>query len=241
MINLQTILNFPIINEGDIISDIIMDCIKYNKITLQNNDILCVASKIVSIAESRILSLESIIPSPLAYEIHKKVPRKDPRIIQQIINETGAADGSRVEVSDNYIGAWLPNGMRLTSAGIDKFSEDKIILLPINPDESAKNIGEKILNKLGINVAVIITDSDGRIEKRGATQIAIGIYGLDPLRTTSFNGKIIEETICDMFAASAGILMGQRGNNKPVVIISGYEFDFNQSSCINSALAKNKD
>ena len=97
------------------------------------------------------------------------------------------------------------------------------------------------MKEFGVNVGVIITDSDGRVDKLGATQVAIGVYGIPPLRyNKAFDlitkkEKQISETICDMLAASAGLLMGQRGQNKPVVIISGFEFDFDKNSSINDS------
>lgn len=76
----------------------------------------------------------------------------------------------------------MENGLKLTSGGIDRKSVDEVFLLPNNPDASAKRISEYLKKSLGKNVAVVITDSDGREDKRGATQVAIGIYGIHPLR-----------------------------------------------------------
>ncbi|MRC81735.1 glutamate ligase, partial [Bacillus thuringiensis] len=68
------------------------------------------------------------------------------------------------------------------SAGIDKIDFEHVMLLPENPDLSAKKISETLQKRLNVKVGVIITDSDGRIEKLGATQIAIGLYGVPALR-----------------------------------------------------------
>jgi coenzyme F420-0:L-glutamate ligase/coenzyme F420-1:gamma-L-glutamate ligase len=61
--------------------------------------------------------------------------------------------------------------------------------LPAYPDASARVISKKILAAAGVHVGVIITDSDGRIEKTGATQVAIGAYGVPPLRKTESRGQ----------------------------------------------------
>ena len=95
-----------------------------------------------------------------------------------------------------------------------------------------------------MNVAIIITDSEGRPDKRGSAQIAIGAYGIPPLRVSETEvdgGKIkrSEETICDMLAASAALLMGQRGFNRPVVRINGFDYKFDVDANINDALNDN--
>ena len=240
---IEVLLNVPLIQEGDDISQIILDKAEETGITFKELDIICVASKAVSTAEGRSLSLANIEVSQVAKHIHRQIPRKDPRAIQVIIDETGQPDGSRLDVRDNYIGGWLPNGLFLTSAGVDKNGPEEVILLPENPDASAKAIGKKIFGIKGVNVGVIITDSDGRIEKQGATQIAIGVYGVPPLRVTESvtqagTTKTSEETVCDMMAAAAGLIMGQRGTNKPVVLIRGYEYTFNECSSIRESLSR---
>ncbi len=240
-ITIESLENIPHIENGHNLESIISEAITGSGLLLQENDILCVASKVVSITENRKLKLSNIKVSETATKIHEKIARKDPRTIQVIIDQTGKNDDSRLEINGSYIGGWLPNGLRLTSFGVDKIDEDTVILLPENPDESAKRIGQHILAVTGTNVGVIITDSDGRVDKKGATQLAIGIYGIPPLRVSesvSDDGKLSrsEETLCDMLAASAALIMGQRGTNKPVVLIRGVEYKFNPSAQITDAL-----
>lgn len=242
-ITLEALPDVPSIQKGDNIGQIILAVARKSGIRFQNQDILCVASKAVSLAEGRVKSLAEVQVSEVAWRIHAQVPRKDPRTIQVILDETGQPDGARVEIGDNYIGARLPNGLHLTSGGVDKNGPEEVVLLPRNPDASAQTIGRQIRAAEEVNVGVIITDSDGRIDKRGATQVAIGIYGIPPLRmteATTQEGKVSksEETICDMMAAAAGLIMGQRGTNKPVVLIRGYDYVFNTASAIRDSLSR---
>ncbi|MEH6891062.1 coenzyme F420-0:L-glutamate ligase [Bacillus sp. JJ864] len=243
-IHVEAVPNIPRINKGDNIGEIIaMSAVKSN-FEIRNGDILCVASKAISTVEGRDIALSNVKPSKLANEIHEKVPRKDPRIIQKMIDETGDPFGRKLEIDNDYIGAWLPNGMRLTSAGIDKIDSEHVMLLPENPDLSAKRISETVQKILNAKVGVIITDSDGRIEKAGATQIAIGLYGIPALRTSEaidpVTGEIKKsvETFCDLLAATAALIMGQRGTNKPVVKISGVDYEFNENSQIIDSLSR---
>ena len=231
-ITVETLPNIPYIESGQEIGDILLTAIKSAGIILEENDIICVASKAVSIAEQRQINLVDVDAGEIAKQIHERVPRKDVRTLQLMIDETGKPDGSRLEIQGNYIAGWLPNGLRLTSAGVDKMSAETVILLPENSDESAKRIGQRILESTGIN---------GREDKKGATQLAIGVYGVPPLRVTesiSDEGKtqVAEETLCDMVAASAALIMGQRGTNKPAVLIRGIDYEFNPNVVIQDAL-----
>ncbi len=105
MIKLTAISAFPMIQTYDSLGKVIVEAISENDIQLHEHDILCVASKIVSVAENRIVSLNAIVASKSALEIHKKVSRKDPRVIQAMIDETGASYGSQLEISENHIDA----------------------------------------------------------------------------------------------------------------------------------------
>lgn len=243
-ISIEAVPNMPQIVAGDNIGEIIVNKSQETDFELKEHDILCIASKAVSSAEDNIVQLDTIEPSDVAHKIHERIPRKDVRAVQAIIDATGEPSGSRLEVKDNYVGGWLPNGLFLTSAGVDKLGSKELILLPEDADASARTIGHRILELTGINVAVIITDSEGRPDKRGSAQIAIGVYGIPPLRVSEAEldgGKIkkSEETVCDMLAASAALLMGQRGFNTPVVRISGFNYQFSPEATIDDALNGN--
>lgn len=243
-ISIEAVPAMPQIVAGDDIGEIIVNRSQEADFELKEYDILCIASKAVSSAEGNIVQLDAIEPSDVAHKIHERIPRKDVRAVQAIIDTTGEPSGSRLEVKDNYVGGWLPNGLFLTSAGVDKLGSKELILLPEDADASARAIGYKILELTSINVAVIITDSEGRPDKRGSAQIAIGVYGIPPLRVSEaeLDGgktKKSEETICDMLAASAALLMGQRGFNRPVVRINGFDYRFDEKATIGEALNGN--
>ncbi|WP_202638703.1 coenzyme F420-0:L-glutamate ligase [Bailinhaonella thermotolerans] len=72
--------------------------------------------------------------------------------------------------------------------------------------------------------AVVIADSDGRADRRGATVISIGAAGIAPPRVTEHQGKLQEETFADMIAAAAGIIPGQRGRGAPVAVLRGISY-----------------
>jgi len=235
-VSIETIPNVPFVEAGHDIGDILVNALLEASIVLEENDVICIASKAISMAEGRVVLLNEVEMSKAAQEIHSKVPRKDPRTIQLMINETGDPEGSRIVLTGNHLAGWLPNGLRLTSAGVDKIDAESVILLPKDPDASAKAIGNKILSATNVNVGIVITDSDGREDKKGSTQLAIGVYGVPPLRKTTTAIATSEETLCDMLAASAALIMGQRGTNKPAVLIRGVDYTFDPNAKITEAL-----
>ena len=236
MITIEALHNFPKIERKCNLSAEIIRTIKNEEFNIRDNDILCIASKLISKSEGLFVDLNSISPSQLALRLHQQIPRKDPRLIQIIIDQTSDKSGKKLQTSKNFIGGWLPNGLFLTSAGVDKIDAGTAIVLPKNCDEIAKRISDDIFDQLKVRVAIIITDSDGRIDKKGATQVAVGLYGISGLRKSQYQDKTNVETICDMLAASAGLLMGQKGKMLPIVKIHGIDYVFDKFATIRDAV-----
>ena len=236
MITIEALHNFPKIERKCNLSAEIIRTIKNEEFNIRDNDILCIASKLISKSEGLFVDLKSINPSQLALCLHQQIPQKDPRLIQIIIDQTSDKSGKKLQISKNFIGGWLPNGLFLTSAGVDKIDAGTAIVLPKNCDEIAKRISDDIFNQLKVRVAIIITDSDGRIDKKGATQVAVGLYGISGLRKSQYQDKTNVETICDMLAASAGLLMGQKGKMLPIVKVHGIDYVFDKFATIMAAV-----
>ena len=236
MITIEALHNFPKIERKCNLSAEIIRTIKNKEFNIRDNDILCITSKLISKSEGLFVDLKSINPSQLALRLHQQIPRKDPRLIQIIIDQTSDKSGKKLQISKNFIGGWLPNGLFLTSAGVDKIDAGTAIVLHKNCDEIAKRISDDIFDQLKVRVAIIITDSDGRIDKKGATQVAVGLYGISGLRKSQHEDKTNVETICDMLAASAGLLMGQKGEMLPIVKVHGIDYVFDKFATIRDAV-----
>ncbi|MEY8531304.1 coenzyme F420-0:L-glutamate ligase [Lactobacillus taiwanensis] len=236
MITIEALHNFPKIEKNCNLGTEIIKTIKNENFILHNNDVLCIASKLISKSAGLFVDLKSINPSQLALRLHQQIPRKEPRLIQVIIDQTEDKNGKKLQISKNFIGGWLPNGLFLTGAGVDKIDADTAIILPKNCDEIAKKISDDIFDQLKVRVAIIITNSDGRIDKKGATQVAVGLYGISGLRKSRYEDKDNAETICDMLAASAGLLMGQKGRLLPIVKIHGIDYVFDKTATIRDAV-----
>jgi coenzyme F420-0:L-glutamate ligase/coenzyme F420-1:gamma-L-glutamate ligase len=126
-------------------------------------------------------------------------------------------------------------GFVCANAAVDRSNaggEDRVILLPENPDKSASYVRISLGEKLKREVAVIINDSHGRPFREGAIGIAVGISGMAPLHSYigksdryGYVMKTSVEAVADEIASAATLLMGQINESRPVVIIKGYEYE----------------
>ncbi|MDD4569219.1 MAG: coenzyme F420-0:L-glutamate ligase [Tepidanaerobacteraceae bacterium] len=222
--------NIPEINIGDNIGRIIIDCLKEKQFSLSNGDIIVIAHKIISKAEGRLIHLSEVLPSDEARNL-SELTGKDPHLIQVILQESKEI----VKVRKGLIIARHRLGFVCANAAIDQSNAgiDSVVLLPEDPDRSAKEICNLIKSELGKDVAVIVNDSHGRPFREGAIGIAVGIAGMKPL--LSYVGKKDRygyvmrssvEAVVDEIASAATLLMGQSDESRPVVVIRGYSYEF---------------
>ena len=224
--------NFPIINPGDPLSDIIVRELK--NLSLKEKDIVVIAHTIVSKAENQVYNLDEIEPSPLALHIGT-IQGKDPRKIEVILRESKEV----VRMNDRVLITATLHGFVCANSGIDKSNTpgDTVISLPIDPDLSARKIKEAIKENIGIDVAVIITDTFGRPLRVGTVNFAIGVAGINPLEDirgkTDLFGYEMTSTIiarADEVAAAAGIVMGQADEGTPVIVVRGVKYSTDEAS-----------
>ena len=205
---------------------------------LQDGDILVVSQKIVSKAEGRSVDLGTITPSKKATRL-ARVHRKDPRLVELILRESRKIVRARsgVLITETH------HGFICANAAIDQSNvkgESQALLLPIDPDKSAFNIRKEIRRLLGKDVAVIIADTFGRPFRNGQTNVAIGVSGIDPIRsyvgTKDMYGKklrVTEIAVADEIASAAELVMG-KAIRVPVAIVRGYKFKPVRRSSIQS-------
>jgi coenzyme F420-0:L-glutamate ligase/coenzyme F420-1:gamma-L-glutamate ligase len=213
-----TVENIPLIEPGDDIARIVCE-----NAELKEHDIVVISSTIVSKSENRVLSLNNVRVTPRAEEIAKK-NSNDPRFVQAVLNES-----SEILIESPFLLVRTKNGSICVNAGIDRSNvegAENILLLPKNPDESAKRIKEAIFKFVQKKVSIIITDTNGRAFRMGQTGAAVGIAGIKPTRdwrgTKDLFGRVLEvknEAVVDEIAGFANILMGEGNGGTPVVII----------------------
>jgi coenzyme F420-0:L-glutamate ligase / coenzyme F420-1:gamma-L-glutamate ligase len=212
---------FPLVRPGDNLAALISSALREH--ALQDHDIVVIASKVVSIEEGRHVQLDGITPSSEAKHLSQQTG-KDPRVIELVLQESTSY---RLATERGPIIAMHRLGFELTSAGVDKDTDHTAYLLPEEPDASARRLRDELRRLSGIDIAVIIADSDGRADRRGAIVLTVGAAGIAPLRLTPKPGttKQQDETIVDMLAGAAGVILGQRGRGVPVVVLRGVQYE----------------
>lgn len=214
---------------GSSLGNVILSALAENHVELADNDVLVIAQKIVSKAEGRVVDLDDVKPSQRARNLATRL-RKDPKIVELILQEAREV----VRVQNGIIITETKHGLVCANSGVDQSNlagKNSAVLLPKDPDTSAKKLRALVLRKTGKDVAVIITDTFGRPFREGQVNVAIGIAGLLPIK--SYIGKkdmfgrklhVTEIAVADEIA-SAGELVMNKSDGVPVVIVRDLRFE----------------
>lgn len=217
---------------GDDLPQVLVSALQTAVIPLQTGDVVAVAQKIVSKAEGRIVNLADVTPGPQALAVAVQT-EKDPRLVELILQESD-------EISRMRRGVLVVRhrlGFTSANAGIDRSNvaqtagEERVLLLPKEPDMSAAALRAALEEQFGVRIGVVITDSHGRPFRLGTVGVAIGVAGIPALwdrrGEPDLYGYRLEHTdvgLADEIAAAAGLLMGQAAEGNPVVIVRGLTF-----------------
>ncbi len=228
-LQLLALATIPHIRQGDDLATLLLQAVSDAGLTLQPGDILAIAQKIVSKAEGRSVCLADIEPGPRALDVARQTG-KDPRLVELILRES-------VEISRMRPGVLVVRhrlGFVCANAGIDRSNvpqadgPETVLLLPEDPDRSARLLREALALLTGVSIGVIVTDSHGRPFRLGTVGVAIGVAGLPALwdrrGEPDLYGYILQHTevgLADELAAAAGLLMGQAAEASPAVLIRG--------------------
>jgi coenzyme F420-0:L-glutamate ligase/coenzyme F420-1:gamma-L-glutamate ligase len=234
----------PEIKSGDDISKKILSALDVSCIKLDDEDIIVIASKIVSKAEGRTFDGDAIEISTEAREI-ANINNFDPIQVELALRESKEVIRTKgVLITETHAGAVC------NFSGVDKSNapDGKYILLPKDPDASAKEILGMLVKETAKHLAVIISDTQGRPWRKGSLNIAIGCAGIAPFKYNrgkkDLYGRTLERsTVCqvDELASLAEPLMGQAGQGIPVVIIKGYSFNEDGEAAKNISRTKTED
>lgn len=201
-----------------------------------DGDVLAIAQKVVSKAEGRSVELESVEPGVRAVDLAEQAD-KDPRLVELILQESSQV----VRVRPGLIIVEHRLGFLCANAGIDRsnvpgYEQDRVLLLPVDPDASAKAIGERVSQSTGAEIGVLIVDSHGRPWRLGTVGLAIGLYRvpalLDLRGSLDREGRTLEITevgLADELSAAASVLIGQAAEGTPVVHIRGIPYPLAES------------
>lgn len=205
MISISAPLGIGEINEGDNLSEIILKACE-----LKDYDVIVVTSKVVSKSEGRVVKLDSNDEGSLEKLILSEAKRVLRRRGSLLITETH-------------------HGYVCANSGIDQsnIGEGLVALLPKDPDLSARRIHQQLVNKTGLTLGVIISDTFGRTWRKGVTDIALGCAGISALvdlkGTKDANGRELMATeiaIADEIASAAELAKPKSGRT-PIVVVRG--------------------
>jgi coenzyme F420-0:L-glutamate ligase/coenzyme F420-1:gamma-L-glutamate ligase len=199
-------------------------------LTLRAGDVVVVAQKIVSKAEGRWRKLVDVEPTAEAQSVAARCG-KDPRLVELVLQESSAV----VRVAPNVLITRHRLGYVMANAGIDHSNtgrdphDETVLLLPEEPDASARRLRSALLARLGIAPGVIVSDSFGRPWRLGTVNVALGVAGLPALidlrGAPDRDGRKLQMTqvaVADALAAGAGVAMGEGTEGTPIVLVRGY-------------------
>jgi coenzyme F420-0:L-glutamate ligase / coenzyme F420-1:gamma-L-glutamate ligase len=217
------------IKSGDRVVDHIFSALVHSGLKFHSGDILVVKHKIVSKAEGQIVDLATIQPSGDARDWAKKF-NLDARVIELALRESRSV----IRQKNGALITETRHGFLCANSGVDVSNVDggrHAVLLPKDPDRSARKIRNEIKRRTGLSIPVIITDSFGRPWREGLIDFAIGIAGLKPLRDDrgrpdphGYRLHASVEAVADELACAAGLVCGKL-NRTPACIIHGYDYD----------------
>lgn len=219
----------PLIQAGDDIIGIIIDRAAEADLRFRAGDIVVISSKIVSKSAGRLVALAGVEPSAEARKLAEETG-KDPRLVELILGESRRVSRRRlgVLVTEHLLGLVSAN------AGIDQSNieagDDMALLLPLDPDGAASEYREAIRRRLGIEAAVVISDTHGRPFRVGNVGVAIGAAGLPTVKDLrgkrDLYGRVLEVTqvaYADLIASAAHLLCGEADEGLPAVLLRGLD------------------
>jgi coenzyme F420-0:L-glutamate ligase/coenzyme F420-1:gamma-L-glutamate ligase len=211
MFSTWAVAGIPEIAAGIDLATVIGDAILRTGETLADGDILSVTSKIVSKAEGRSVAAEDREDAITAETVRIVATREYPGGVTRIVENR--------------------QGLVLAAAGVDSSNtpDGTVLLLPLDPDASARALCEAIRARFGVRVGVIITDTLGRAWREGQTDVAIGAAGvrvIDDLRgSTDAGGRALNVTlpaVADEIAGATDLVKGKAAG-LPVAIVRGLD------------------
>lgn len=198
-------------------------------INLVDGDIVAVSQKVVSKSEGRVVRLDQTDPGPEAVSLAGRTG-KDPRLVEHILNESLGL--VRVDEERGILITETHHGFICANAGIDQSNtanSDEAVLLPLDPDGSARRIRVELETAAGVKAAVLVTDSFGRAWRHGQSEVAIGCAGINPLDDwrgqDDQRGRELTATVvalADQLAAASD-LVRSKTDGVPAVVIRGLD------------------
>jgi len=213
---------------GESLSARLLKAMRGLRLHVQDGDILVVKHKVVSKAEGAVVALDTVQPSAASrgwarrYGLNARVSELALRASRRIVRRKHG-----VMITETK------HGFICANSGVDVSNVDGgrcAVLLPKNPDRSAAKLRRELKKLLGVEIAVIVSDSFGRPWREGLTEVAIGVAGMRPL--VDYRGQrdphgyslhATVDAVADELACAAGLVCGKLAGT-PACIIRGYSY-----------------
>jgi coenzyme F420-0:L-glutamate ligase / coenzyme F420-1:gamma-L-glutamate ligase len=228
----RALAGLPELRGGDDLAALIAARTELGGERLRDGQLLVIAHKAVSKAEGAVVSLRDVVPSERALELATQATaaghERDARAIQVVLDESEQI----VRAERGVLIARTRHGFVCANAGVDASNSadpETLILLPRDPDASARQIRARLRELCGARVGVLITDSFGRAWRNGQVDVTVGLAGMQPLddwrgRTDSSKLQLRATWLAVADAAAAlGELTRAKDSREPVVIVDGLE------------------
>ncbi len=213
----------PEIGTGDDLGALIAGVVE-----LADRDVVVVTSKVVSKAEGAVVELDTVEPSAFAAEFGRRW-EKDPRVVEVVLRQASRI----VRMAGPVLITETHHGFVCANSGVDQSSSGaagRVVVLPADPDASARALRRRF-GELGVDVAVVVSDTFGRPWREGQTDVAVGIAGIAPM--ASYIGqldphghefRVQELCVVDELAAAAELVKGNT-SRIPAAVVRGYPWE----------------
>lgn len=218
----------PLFVGGESVGDAIVDACAANGIEIQERDVFVIAQKLVSKAEGRVYPISQFEPSPKALRLSARTGRNayhcEAFLQEGEVHSLGWQTRHGALIQMRHRLGFVISGSGVDTCNVDNTVEEKLILLPVDPDESSRVIRSRIRERTGCENAVIINDSFGRVDRLGAVGWCIGFNGIRAVerrRQSGLYGGLItaQISLVDELSSAASMLQGQADEGQPVVIV----------------------
>ncbi|MCY3923745.1 MAG: coenzyme F420-0:L-glutamate ligase [Chloroflexi bacterium] len=215
----------PEVVEGDDLAELIHDALVAQETPLEAGDVLVVTQKIVSKAEGRVIPLDDVTAGLFAQDWADDW-EKDARAVELVLQESKRI----VRMTRGLILSETRHGWVCANAGVDQSNVgggDAVALLPIDSSASAQAIRQGLVHRGQVDVPVIVSDTFGRPWRNGLTNVAIGVSGMNPIRSyvgevdaEGYDLRVTEMAIVDELASAAEPVMNKL-DAVPVAVVRG--------------------
>nr|WP_087574115.1 coenzyme F420-0:L-glutamate ligase [Sphingomonas sp. CDS-1] len=229
MIAIHPLGDIPEIRAGDDLAALLRESLTRAGLwPLKTGDVLVVTQKILSKAEGRMVDLATIEPGQEALKL-AATTRKDPRLVELVLRESSTVVRAvpHVLITRHRLGHVMANS-GIDRSNIGPGEEERALLLPLDPDRSARSLLNVLAGSEAAGIGIVISDSFGRPWRHGVVGVAIGAAGLPALvdrrGEEDRDGRRLEVTqiaLADQIATAATLVTGEGAESVPAALLRG--------------------